>query len=371
MRLTPLADSLPSTVPFVGPEALERRTGIAFELRLGANESGFGPAPSVQRAIADAIGGVWTYGEPENDELKRTLAAHHGIEAHNIVVGEGIDGLLGTLVRLTVEAGVTVVTSDGAYPTFNYHVVGCGGSLHKVAYRDDHEDLDALEEAARKVRPALVYLANPDNPMGTWHEGAAVSAFAARLPPGTVLCLDEAYCQTAPPAAIPPILPIADNVIRMRTFSKAYGLAGLRIGYAIGPQPLIAAFDRLRNHFGVNKLAQVAAVAAVADHAHLDITLRRIDRARGQLSRIAIENGLKPIESATNFVTMDCGHDGAFARALVDALGQRGVFVRMPMVAPLDRCIRVSAAPPGELDRFAELLAHAVREVRARGSNDA
>ncbi len=139
-RLTPLALSLPSTVPFTGPEALERRSGIPFTARLGANESGFGPSPLAIEAMGQAARDAWMYGDPEVHDLRHAIAAHHGIDPAHIAVGEGIDGLLGLLVRLTVGPGDAVVTSDGAYPTFNFHVTGYGGTLHKVPYKGDHED---------------------------------------------------------------------------------------------------------------------------------------------------------------------------------------------------------------------------------------
>jgi hypothetical protein len=143
-RLTRLAGSLPATVPFVGPEALERQTGAPFRARLGANESGFGPSPRAIAAMQEAASGAWMYADPEAHDLRAALAAHHGVAPENIRIGEGIDGLLGLLVRLIVEPGDAVVTSAGAYPTFNYHVAGFGGVLHRVPYRDDCEDPEAL-----------------------------------------------------------------------------------------------------------------------------------------------------------------------------------------------------------------------------------
>ena len=142
-ELTPLAASLPTSVPFVGPEAQERTRGAPFLARLGANESAFGPSPRAIEAMRDAAADVWMYGDPESHDLRAALATHHGVGPENIMVGEGIDGLLGLLVRLYVGEGDAVVTSAGAYPTFNYHVAGFGGALHTVPYVNDHEDPDA------------------------------------------------------------------------------------------------------------------------------------------------------------------------------------------------------------------------------------
>ena len=194
-HFTPLVASLPATVPFVGPEAQERARMRPFRARIGANENVFGPSPKAIAAMAEAAGEGWKYGDPESHDLRQALAAKHGVNPENIVVGEGIDGLLGYLVRLIVEPGVTVVTSRGAYPTFNYHVAGYGGELHMVPYRDDREDPQALIDKAREVNASLVYIANPDNPMGTWHEArvleemiAALPEDVTRSPPGRLRC---------------------------------------------------------------------------------------------------------------------------------------------------------------------------------------
>jgi histidinol-phosphate aminotransferase len=152
-------------------------------------------------------------------------------------------------------------------------------------------------------------------------------------------------------------------VLRFRTFSKAYGLAGARIGYVIGEAELVKCFDRVRNHFGVNRLAQVAALTALADTAYLSEVLGKVEQARQRISTIAGDNGLKPLPSATNFVTIDCGRDGTYASRLLEALSGLGIFVRMPGVEPLNRCIRVSAAPDGELDHLAEALPKALRSL--------
>ncbi|WOI55148.1 pyridoxal phosphate-dependent aminotransferase [Palleronia sp. LCG004] len=362
-RLTPLAESLPATVPFVGPETQERAAGRAFRARLGANELTFGPSPRAIAAMADAARDAWMYPDPECHDLKHALAAHHGIDPHHIVIGSGIDGLLGSTVRLTVGPGDAVVTSDGAYPTFNYHVTGFGGRLHKVPYREDREDLDALIETAYAVDAKLIYLSNPDNPMGSWFSPEEIEHFIGRIPDGTLLLLDEAYAECADIATAPPLVPDHPNVLRLRTFSKAYGMAGARVGYAIGAGPLIAAYDKVRDHFGVSRISQAGAIAALADTEHLKLTVNNIAQSVEAISEIGHRNGLIPLRTATNFVTLDCGRDGDHARALLVELGRRGIFVRMPGVAPLDRCIRVTCGPAPAMEILAEALPDALRAI--------
>lgn len=364
---TPLAASLPASVPFVGPEAQERARGRPFRARLGANESPFGPSPRALAAMREAAAAVWQYGDPENFELREALAAHHGIAGERIAIGEGIDSLLGLIVRLVVAPGSPVVTSLGAYPTFNYHVAGFGGRLVTVPYRDDREDPEALAAAAAESGAPLVYLANPDNPMGTWHPAGTIAAMLETLPADTLLCLDEAYVEFAGPEVALPIDFEHPRLVRLRTFSKAYGMAGARIGYAVTSPEIAAGFDKVRNHFGVNRVAQAGARAALADTAHLAAVLADVARAKARIAEIGRGAGLVPLASASNFVTLDTGGDGAFARALVGELAARDVFVRMPFVAPQDRCIRVSAAPDDELAVFAEALGDALEVLRRRG----
>jgi len=362
-RFTPLVASLPASVPFVGPETQERAAGQKFAARMGANENVFGPSPAAVSAMQGALSDIWMYGDPENHDLKQALATYHGVLPDNIAIGEGIDGLLGLLCRMLVQPGVAVVTSNGAYPTFNFHVAGYGGDLHKVPYVTDAEDANSLLVKAREVDAALIYIANPDNPMGSWHDGAAMQAMIDAVPDGAVLCLDEAYLECAPQGTAPAFDVSKPNVIRMRTFSKAYGMAGARVGYAIAHPELIRAFDKVRNHFGMNRASQAGALAALGDQDYLTETLMKIANAKDRISAIARKNGLEPLPSATNFVTIDCGRNGDYARALVAALGARGIFVRMPFVAPQDRCIRVSAGRPQDLDAFEKALPEALESL--------
>jgi histidinol-phosphate aminotransferase len=358
--LTEHALSLPSTVPFTGPEALVRAQGRPFLARLGANESLFGPSPKALAAMEAAVRDVWMYADPENHDLKHGLARHHGVPVDTITVGGGIDGLLGLLCRLTLDHGTPVVTSAGAYPTFNFHVQGYGGIITRVPYRGNHEDPEALLDAARQTRARLVYLANPDNPMGSHHPAAVIEDMVANLPDHSLLVLDEAYADLAPDGTVPEIPASHPQVIRLRTFSKGYGMAGGRVGYAITSPDLAQAFDKVRNHFGMGRVAQIGALAALHDQDWLSHVRREVDAARARVTAIALSNGLQPLASATNFVTVDCGRDGDFARAVLRETVARGVFIRMPGAAPLDRCIRISLGDTAALDALEAVLPEAL-----------
>ncbi len=360
---TRLARSLPATVPFVGPETQERTLGRPFKARIGANENVFGPSPSTIKAMQDAVPGSWKYGDPENFEIRQALAVHHGVALDNIVVGEGVDALLGYLARLIVNEGTPVVTSHGAYPTFNYHIKGFGGELCTVPYRNDAEDPQALLDLARKRNSPLIYFANPDNPMGTWHDAGTVQRLIDNVPDDSVLCLDEAYIEFAPSGTAPPLDVSNPRVIRFRTFSKAYGMAGVRVGYGISEIGLASAFNKVRNHFGVSRIAQAGALAALADQEYLSVVRKRVAAARRRIGSIARDNGFDALHSATNFVAIDCGRDGTYAGTIVKGLSSKGVFVRMPFVAPQDRCIRVSVGTDEDLDLLAVVLPQVIAEI--------
>jgi len=360
----PIPSLLPSTVPFVGPEQIERETGRPFKARLGANELTLPPSDFVRSACARvARDETALYPDPAAFELRAKIAEHTGHAAEEILVGEGIDALLGWIVRLFMAPGDSAVTSRGAYPTFNYHVAGAGAHIEMVPYRNDAEDPDALAARVRELDAKLVYFCNPDNPMGSWHDVVKVQQFVDSIPETCLVLLDEAYAEFAPRGVVPPDNFTRPNLIRLRTFSKAYGLAGFRVGYALGSERIIKGFDKIRNHFGVARIAQAAALAAMEDQAHMQQTVATIAKGRERLADIASANGLTPLHSATNFVTMDCGQDGAYAKRLLDEIVARQVFIRMPGVEGLNRCIRVSVGREDEFDIFEQVLPEALRAV--------
>ncbi len=352
---TRLVRSLPETVPFVGPETLERRGGVVFKVRLGANESAFGISPKAREAMREAVERVSWYNDPDNYEIRAELAAFHGVPLANVGIGSGIDDLLGLVVRLFMEQGETAVTSLGAYPTFNYHVTGFGNRSHFVPYRDDRNDLEALGEAAVETGARLVYLSNPDNPAGTWHTSGDLQTFVDRLPSGCILILDEAYIEFAPAETAPPLDPADPRVIRMRTFSKVYGMAGARIGYAIAAAETIAAFEKVRHHFGVNRIAQAGALASLGDPDFVERVVKAVAEGRQDYEALGHELGLPTLPSATNFVSFDAG-DVKRAERMMEALLERGAFVRKPGAPPLDRCFRVTVGTGPEREAFGEIL---------------
>lgn len=359
-RFTPIVNRLPSLVPFVAPEEMERSRGKKFAVRLGANEMTYGPSPKAVEAMQAAAGDAWMYGDPKSFALRQALAKHHKVDPLNVVVGEGVDGLLNSVATLLVGEGDSVVSSKGTYPTFDYFIAGKGGRVHHMPYgADDRVDLPALLAKAAEVDAKVVYVSNPDNPSGTWHSGPRIEMFIENLPPGCVLVLDEAYYELSEEAL--PAVAVDDlRVVRLRSFSKGYGLAGCRVGYALGAPEIIASFDKVRNHFGVGRVSQAGALAALNDQAYLGSVRKRTRAARERLTAIAAAHGLTALPSATNFVSIDCARDAAFAKNVLAELLERDVFVRMPGQPPLNRCIRVSCGSDDEIDVFERALPHAL-----------
>jgi histidinol-phosphate aminotransferase len=355
LPLSDIVRDLPPSVPFIGPETLERGSGRPLQLRIGANESVFGVSPVAAAAMRAAVGDLWMYCDSEAHELMTALSTHHGVSVRQLHVGAGIDEILGDLVRTFANPRDRIVTSLGSYPTFNYHVTGYGATLVQVPYVDDRAHLAGLIRAAHDAGARLVYLANPDNPMGTWHGAADVLGLLAELPADCMLILDEAYADFAPSAAIPPLDHADHRLIRTRTFSKAHGMAGARIGYAIGHDCVVAALNKVRNQFGVNRIAQVGARASLGDAAFIEQVVRQVEEGRREYARLATELGLGYVDSATNFLNFDLG-SGDRARTVLAGLLERDVFVRMPGKPPGDRCIRVTVGTPPQRAAFSASL---------------
>ena len=363
LSFTKIASDLPVTVPFVGPESQERENSFIFNARLGANESVFGPSKMVMKAIKAQTEEVWQYGDPENFDLLQKLSEFYKLARDNFVVGEGIDGLLGNLVRLFIEPGDMVVSSLGAYPTFKYHVDGFGGNMSLIPYNNYYEDLDALAIAVKKNKAKIVYLSNPDNPMGTFHSKDHIEDFIDKIPDDTILCLDEAYADFVDNDELASINVEQENVIRFRTFSKAYGLAGLRVGYGIGNKKMVKAFNKVRNHFGVNKLAQIAAKVALEDQDHLKTVLKKVDQSKKDVAAVFQRFGFTSLSSRTNFVPVNSGGDGKFAAKLMRSLIQEKIFVRMPSVSPLNSFIRITAGTSDDLTILDNALNKIIKKI--------
>jgi histidinol-phosphate aminotransferase len=362
-----LVAAIPPMTPFVAPEELARRVGRSELLRLGANESAFGPSPRAIAAMRDAVTRTSWYGDPESLDLRAALAARHRCEPGEIVVASGIDDLMGLIVRAFCAPGDACVATRGTYPTLFYHLNAFGARAEFAEPDPDGGLVPAsIVEAVARSGAKLVYVANPDNPSGGFADRATIAALREALPDDVLLFLDEAYADFVPRDELPPDT-IDPRTIRTRTFSKAYGLAGARIGYALASAEIIAIFQKLRLHFGVNRTGQLGALAALDDDAFLRGVIAEVARGRDDYHALAAHHGLRSLPSSTNFVCIEIGSKPQ-AEAMVTALLEGGVFVRKPWAPPIDGFIRVTVGTAGERAAFAEHFAEALDRVREKAA---
>ncbi len=360
IRHTRVVDGLTAATPFVGPEALERRSGSKIELRLGANESPFGPSPQAVAAMQAKTEIAQFYGDPEGVLLRRRLSELLSVPAENIVLGAGIDELLGQACRLVVEPDDVVVTTLGSYPTFDYGAIGCGARILRVPYLHESVDVSGLLNAAAESKAKLIYVANPDNPSGSWLEPRVIQQLIENLPSGCLLLLDEAYVEFAPSAL--PLDVESPSVIRVRTFSKAHGMAGLRIAYAVSHSYHCMGLNKIRFHFAVNSVALAGALASLNAPEHVEHVVHETKLGRQRMAVRFAALGFRSLPSHTNFLTVDIG-SRTRVEAILERLLSLGVFIRKPGLPPLDTCIRVTVGRVEEQDAFFRAFEQVLRET--------
>lgn len=329
--------------PFTSPEELERILGRPFELRLGANESAFGPSRRALSAAARELARASWYPDPRSEELTDAVATARALPPSQIVVGAGIDDLLDLVTSRLLRRGEAAVATAGTYPIFEHLVRAHGGRLATASYRSDITvNLAALAELAHRADARIVYVANPDNPSGSFLPEDVLRDFADALPNGCALFLDHAYAEFAGhTGAEADVASHPARLARFYTFSKAYGLAGLRIGYAVVGPEIAQTLAEPRKHVSVTRLAQAAALAALDDVDHLRWVVREVERGRDEYAALGPGLGWEPIPSRANFVTFRVGSVRS-ASEWVRALARHGVFVRRGFADPLDSCLRVT-----------------------------
>jgi histidinol-phosphate aminotransferase len=336
-------------------------------IELGSNETSLGASPQVAAAIAAALPDIYRYPAPKGGALKRVLAAQLDVDTAQIALGNGSHELLMLLAQCFADANASVVYSQYGFAVFAIGTAAAGARAICVpALPGDHptaplgHDLDAMA-AAVQPDTRLLFVANPNNPTGTWFDDAAFDRFLDRLPPHLIVVVDEAYAEyvTTPGTSSAVRLlrkgaPRRDNLVVTRTFSKAYALAGLRVGYAVGSIEAIAVIERLRESFNVNSLALVAAEAALADTAHTQHIRDYTAAEREWLAARLRERGLHVFPSQTNFLLVDFARD---AREIEAQLFRHAVVVRPMAGYGLPHCLRISIGTRAESERLLEALA--------------
>lgn len=341
--------------PFPGVRVLERRLGHEIPHQLGSNEGLDMPHTALRRHFGDAMAEhVYSYGDAEALGIRQRLVRQHGFLLDQLLVDAGCDSLLALVLRATCGPGDAVITTAGTYPTFAYFAQGQGCRLIEVSYiQNDAQDsvqgapvlapdLAALARQARSSGARLVYLANPDNPSGHLHSDQDVATLRAELPDDCWLLLDEAYHDFRPNAERPGANRAMPRVIRCRTLSKAHGLAGLRVGYAIAEPEVLAMLMKVRIHYAVSTLSQAAA-EVVLDHpeetsAHIAAVQRRRDALAEHLSNL----GAEVVPSATNFVALRLP-SAELARRVHAEMLDAGRLIARATHPELGRLLRITA----------------------------
>lgn len=336
-----------------------RRAAPQPLLELGSNENPYGASPQAVRAAIAALDSAHVYPDPLGGDLKRALAKQHGVDAARILLGNGSHELLMQFAQVFAGVGDEVVASQYGFAVYALAAQAAGAALQLAPALPRHHamprghDLDALR-AAITPRTRLVYLANPNNPTGTWYSAADFETFLADVPAQVLVVVDEAYVEfvDAPDyASALPLLATHPNLIVTRTFSKAHALAGLRVGFAIAHPEIIAVLERVRESFNVNAPGLAAAEAALGDTAHLAAGVAGNRVQRQALAEALRARGLVASPSQTNFLLVEFGEATARIEA---ALLARGVILRPMGGYGLGDCLRITV---GTADDNARLLA--------------
>ncbi len=342
-------------------EEVEREYGVKNAVKMASNENALGPSPKAITAAKKALSRVHRYPDGGCYYLRKKLASRLKVAPETLVFGNGSDEILVLAARAFAGPGDEVLTAE---PTFLiYEIAGSAEDARvvKVPMRDFRYDLPAMAKALTP-KTKLVFIANPDNPVGTFVTEKEVVTFMDKVSAKTVVVLDEAYYEFAAAKKGYPdafkLLKRYPNLVVSRTFSKAYGLSGLRVGYGVASAPVVNALNKVREPFNVNLVAQEAAIAALDDRAHLKKTIRMVEEGRKQLAAEFRRMNLGTIETATNFVLADLGRD---AKGVYEALLRKGVIVRGMGAWGMPNYIRVTVGRRAENARFVKALKETMR----------
>jgi histidinol-phosphate aminotransferase len=308
-------------------DEVERELGIAHSVKLASNENPLGPSPRALKAMTEVLPDVHRYPDGGGYALRQALARRWNVSADCLVLGNGSNELLTLVGRCFLRPGDEVLYARQAFVVYDMVAQVGGATKVAVPLRNFTHDLDAMR-AALTAKTKLVFLANPNNPTGTCVAPRDLEAFLAAVPGDVVVVLDEAYYEYLSPEVTPDALQFVRDgrrLLVLRTFSKIYGLAGLRVGYGIGPAPLVALLNRARDPFNVNSLAQAGATAALGDVDHVRASRQANEEGRRFLTEQFRALGLGVVPSAANFLLVDVGRPGS---EMTEALLRRGVIVR-------------------------------------------
>ncbi len=365
-----LAAALPSVqklspyVPGKPVEELARELGLnpADIVKLASNENPLGPSAKVCAAISNALPELTRYPDGSGFALKAQLAEHYAVEPAQITLGNGSNDILELVARAWLAPGRNAVFSAHAFAVYPIATLASGAECREVPAKNYAHDFDAMA-AAIDDNTRVVFIANPNNPTGTWFNQAALNAFLSKVPEHVLVVLDEAYIEYAADSDLPDgmdYLSRYPNLLVSRTFSKAYGLAALRVGYAISSKEVASVLNRVRQPFNVNSLALVAACAALEDKEYLDQSRILNTQGMQQLEQGFKQLGLSWLPSRGNFIAVNFQRDAA---AINHALLEQGVIVRPVAGYAMPTFLRVSIGTETENQRFLDVLTQVLEQA--------
>jgi len=341
--------------PGLSLEQAWRESGLREVVKLASNENPLGPSPRAAAAVQSAMGRIHRYPDGPSTALREALARGLGVRPSQVVIGNGSTELIDLLARAFLGPDDNAVISEGSFARFGQVVRARNGRARLVPMRDLTHDLPAMR-AAVDDRTRLIYVANPNNPTGTWNRRREVEALLDDLPPEVLLVLDEAYFEYGDEPEYPDgVAYVRDGrpLAVLRTFSKVHGLAGLRVGYGIAAPEVVDAIDIVREPFNCNVLAQAAAQAALEDRAHVRRTVELNRSERERMAGALRERGLGVLPSLANFLFVDVDRD---AVAVYQDLVGHGVIVRPLRAYGFETALRISIGAPEENTRLLSAL---------------
>lgn len=370
----PHLEDLVPYVPGKPIEETEREYGVTHIAKLASNENCLGPSPKALEAARKALAQAHLYPDADAYYLKERLVERHaarGVKRENLVVGNGTNEILTLIVRAFVGSGEAVLNAWPSFVIYRLATKGCG--RHEVAVPLDAGlgyDLVAMAEAAEKSEHPVkvVFIANPNNPTGRYVGKDALDAFLAKLPNDVVVVLDEAYAEYVTESDYPDGLALAmkrPRTLVTRTFSKVFGLASMRVGYAVGDPALVDILNRLRDPFNVNHIGQRAACAALDDEEHLARSRQHNAEELPRLDEGLRSVGLRTWPSVANFILAELPQDAPDMKAVHEALLRRGVIIRPVANYGLSRAARVTVGTRAENERLVEALSEVLAPQRA------
>ena len=326
-------------------------------IKLASNENPFGPSPRAIEAICAVASEVNFYPDNDSTGLRAILAERNRVPLDRVVITAGSTSLLGIIARTFLAPGLNAVTSERSFVIYPIVTRSTGAQFIEAAMKDDGYDLDAILSAMNS-NTRVVFLANPNNPTGTLFDADELDRFLARVPEHVVVVLDEAYCDFAQAFADQRGLRYSHsldyvregrNVVVLRTFSKAHGLAGLRVGYGFGPPDLVHYFNRMRTTFSVSAVAQAAALAALEDEAHVRRAVDNNTREAPRLERALADLGFQIVKTWANFIYCELGEN---ASAVAKRMQTEGVIIRPLTAWGAPTAMRVTVGIPEQNDQF-------------------